>query len=77
MSKQFAVLRDDADVEVGHQDDDAFVSMGAADADVVQLSPLNARDLRRIERSLNDRPRKTLGFMKPSEKLAELLALTA
>ena len=40
------------------------------------LSPLNARDLRRIERSLNDRPRKTLGYMKPSEKLAELIAHT-
>ena len=76
MSKQLAGVGHDADVEVGHQDDDAFVSMGAADADVVQLSPLNARDLRRIERSLNDRPRKTLGYMKPSEKLAELIAHT-
>jgi IS30 family transposase len=33
-------------------------------------------DLKVIARSLNDRPRKMLGFMKPSEKLAELLALT-
>jgi IS30 family transposase len=40
------------------------------------LSTLTARDLDRIAKSLNDRPRKTLGFMKPSEKLAELLALT-
>jgi IS30 family transposase len=40
------------------------------------LSTLTARDLDRIARSLNDRPRATLGFMKPSEKLAELLALT-
>jgi len=40
------------------------------------LSQLTARDLLGIERSLNDRPRKTLGFMKPSEKLADLLALT-
>ncbi|MFZ1062725.1 MAG: IS30 family transposase [Acidimicrobiales bacterium] len=40
------------------------------------LSILTARDLDRIARSLNDRPRETLGFMKPSEKLAELLALT-
>lgn len=40
------------------------------------LSILTARDLDQIARSLNDRPRKTLGFMKPSEKLAELLALT-
>lgn len=41
------------------------------------LSALKARDLDRIAKSLNDRPRETLGFMKPSEKLAELLALTA
>ncbi len=40
------------------------------------LSALSARDLDHIARSLNDRPRATLGFMKPSEKLAELLALT-
>ena len=40
------------------------------------LSTLTARDLDRIARSLNDRPRATLGFMKPSERLAELLALT-
>jgi len=41
------------------------------------LSVHSARDLARIARSLNDRPRATLGFMKPSEKLAELLAHTA
>jgi IS30 family transposase len=40
------------------------------------LSILTARDLERIAESLNDRPRETLGFMKPSEKLAELLAMT-
>jgi transposase, IS30 family len=40
------------------------------------LSKLSAKDLTAIERSLNGRPRKTLGYMKPSEKLAELLALT-
>lgn len=40
------------------------------------LSKLSANDLTAIERSLNGRPRKTLGYMKPSEKLAELLALT-
>jgi len=34
-------------------------------------------DLARIADSLNNRPRKTLGYMTPSEKLAELLALTA
>jgi len=40
------------------------------------LSQLSAKDLTAIERSLNGRPRKTLGYMKPSEKLAELLAAT-
>ena len=40
------------------------------------LSLFSARDLNRISRSLNNRPRKTLEYMKPSEKLAELLALT-
>jgi IS30 family transposase len=40
------------------------------------LSLLSAEDLARFSRSLNNRPRKTLGIMKPSEKLAELLALT-
>jgi IS30 family transposase len=40
------------------------------------LSLHSAQDLARIAASLNDRPRKTLGFMKPSEKLAELLAHT-
>jgi len=36
----------------------------------------SADDLARIAASLNNRPRKTLGFMKPSEKLAEFLAHT-
>jgi IS30 family transposase len=40
------------------------------------LSKLSAKDLAGFQRSLNNRPRKTLGYMKPSEKLAELLALT-
>ena len=40
------------------------------------LSMHSAADLARIAASLNDRPRKTLRFMKPSEKLAELLAHT-
>ena len=35
------------------------------------------QDLARIAASLNNRPRKTLGYMTPSEKLAELVALTA
>ena len=41
------------------------------------LSAHNAADLAAIADSLNSRPRKTLGYMKPSEKLAELLAPTA
>ena len=40
------------------------------------LSKLSAPELRRIQRSLNERPRKTLGYMTPSEKLAELVATT-
>jgi IS30 family transposase len=39
------------------------------------LSVHSAEDLDRFAASLNDRPRKTLGYLKPSEKLAELLAL--
>ena len=41
------------------------------------LSQHSAADLARFQRSLNGRPRKTLGDMKPSEKFAELVALTA
>lgn len=40
------------------------------------LSHVTAPDLRRIQRSLNGRPRKTLGYMSPSEKFAELVATT-
>jgi len=40
------------------------------------LSVHSAEDLARFSRSLNNRPRETLGFMKPSEKLTELIALT-
>ena len=40
------------------------------------LSAHSAGDLARIAASLNGRPRKTLGFMTPSEKLTELLAHT-
>jgi len=40
------------------------------------LSIHSAQDLARVAASLNNRPRKTLGFMKPSEKLTELVAHT-
>jgi IS30 family transposase len=40
------------------------------------LSVHTAEDLARIANSLNNRPRETLGFLKPAEKLAELLAHT-
>jgi transposase, IS30 family len=39
------------------------------------LSKHSAEDLERIQDSLNNRPRKTLGYLKPSERLAELVAL--
>jgi IS30 family transposase len=42
----------------------------------MDLRVLDEDDLDAIARSLNNRPRKRLGFMKPSERLAELLAVT-
>lgn len=41
------------------------------------LSKYSADDLKRIQRSLNGRARKTLGYRMPEEKLAELVALSS
>jgi len=41
-----------------------------------QLSVYSSADLGQAERTLNDRPRKTLDWRKPSERLTELIALT-
>ena len=41
------------------------------------LSVVSREELDAIQDSLNGRPRKTLGYLTPSEKLAEFLALTA
>jgi IS30 family transposase len=41
------------------------------------LSTVTATELRNIQRSLNGRPRKTLGYLTPSEKFAEHVATTA
>ena len=41
------------------------------------LSLVGRADLDRIQDSLNGRPRKTLGYMTPSEKYTELVATTA
>jgi IS30 family transposase len=43
----------------------------------MDLSTLKRADLDAIARSLNNRPRKRFGFMKPSERFAELVAATA
>ena len=40
------------------------------------LSVHSKEDLRRIEISLNGRPRKTLGYRTPAEKYAEVVALS-
>ena len=41
------------------------------------LSLVSRAELDRIQDSLNARPRKTLGYMTPSDKFAELVATTA
>lgn len=42
----------------------------------MDLSTVTKSELRAIQNSLNSRPRKTLGYMTPSEKFAELVAAT-
>ncbi len=41
------------------------------------LSKHSAADLKRIQRGLNSRPRKTLGYMTPSEAYSQVVAATA
>jgi len=41
------------------------------------LAVHSQKDLDRVAFELNDRPRQTLGWMKPSEQLADLVAMTA
>jgi IS30 family transposase len=41
-----------------------------------ELSNLTEADLDRVADELNDRPRKRLGFYKPSERIAELCGLS-
>ena len=40
------------------------------------LSTVSAAELRRIQRSLNNRPRKTLDYLTPSEKFTAIVAMT-
>jgi IS30 family transposase len=41
------------------------------------LSKYSRRELKRIQDSLNRRPRKTLGYLSPSERLTEVVATAA
>jgi len=42
----------------------------------MDLAPLTQAQLNKVARELNERPRKTLGFLTPAEKLQEVVALT-
>jgi predicted DCC family thiol-disulfide oxidoreductase YuxK len=54
----------------------AVPSQWLSEADLQALG-LSADDLARILRSLNRRPRKTLGYTTPSEKFVEVVALSS
>jgi IS30 family transposase len=51
-------------------------SQWLSEADLQALG-LSADDLARIHRRLNDRLRKTLGYMTPLEKFVEVVALSS
>ena len=55
---------------------EAVPSQWLSEADLQALG-LSADDLARIHRSLNGRPRKTLGYMTPLEKFVEVVALSS
>ena len=55
---------------------EAVPSQWLSEADLQALG-LSADDLARIHRSLNGRPRKTLGSMTPLEKFVEVVALSS
>jgi hypothetical protein len=44
MSQWFAFVGDDANVEIGHQNDDSLVAMGPTHADVVEFAAVAQRD---------------------------------
>jgi len=41
------------------------------------FSDVTTKEIRRVQRQLNDRPRQALGYYKPDEKFNELLALNS
>ena len=43
VAQEFAILGDDEHVKIGHQDDDALVSMSPTHADVVELPAIAKR----------------------------------
>jgi hypothetical protein len=55
----------------------ALIITGAANRMPLLVRGAASQNLIEAQNSLNGRPRKTLGYMTPSEKLAQVLALTA